>query len=386
MLLLTDSKFPDARTSIFTAMTQLAHEYDAINLSQGFPDFEPAAELIERVTYYLKSGKNQYPLMSGVLELRQAITNQLARDGINSDPETEITITSGATEALFCAIQAVVHPSDEVVIFDPGYDCYAPAVELAGGRVIRLALTLPHYQIDFAALAAVLNEKTRLVIINSPHNPTGSLITHEHLDQLAHVIRDYDCYVLSDEVYERITFDNAPHASVLAHPQLAARSFAVFSFGKTYHVTGWKVGYCVAPPELTAEIRKIHQFNTFTTVTPMQWALADFICEQPGYGAQLSSFYEQKRDHFRALMAASRFNLLPCHGTYFQLADYRDLPPDLSDMDDMEFARWLTIEKGVAVIPLSPFYKDPPDARIVRFCFAKQDETLQQAAEILCEI
>ncbi len=386
MLLLTDSKFPDARTSIFTAMTQLAHEYDAINLSQGFPDFEPAAELIERVTYYLKSGKNQYPLMSGVLELRQAITNQLARDGINSDPETEITITSGATEALFCAIQAVVYPSDEVVIFDPGYDCYAPAVELAGGRVIRLALTLPHYQIDFDALAAVLSEKTRLVIINSPHNPTGSLITHEHLDQLAHVIRDYDCYVLSDEVYERITFDNAPHASVLAHPQLAARSFAVFSFGKTYHVTGWKVGYCVAPPELTAEIRKIHQFNTFTTVTPMQWALADFICEQPGYGAQLSSFYEQKRDHFRALMAASRFNLLPCHGTYFQLADYRDLPPDLSDMDDMEFARWLTIEKGVAVIPLSPFYKDPPDARIVRFCFAKQDETLEQAAEILCEI
>lgn len=379
-----DSKLPDIGTTIFTVMSGLAQEHDAINLSQGFPDFEPAEALLDRVTHYLKSGKNQYPPMIGVLELRRAIAEKLRRlSGVETDPDTGITITSGATEALFCAIHAVVRAGDEVIVFDPAYDSYAPAVSLAGGKTVHLTLTLPDYRIDWAALEAALNEKTRLIIINSPHNPTATILTASDLDQLAQSIRDYDCYVLSDEVYEHIIFDRQPHAGVLAHPQLAPRSFAVFSFGKTYHATGWKIGYCVAPAQLTAEFRKVHQFNTFTTVAPMQWALADFIREQPGHGAQLSSFYQQKRDLFGSLMADTRFNLLPCRGTYFQLADYSALAPHLSDLNDMAFARRLTANYGVAVIPLSAFYRMPPDARIIRFCFAKQDQTLKRAAEIL---
>ena len=382
-----DSKLPGVGSTIFTVMSQLAQQHDAINLSQGFPDFEPAEALLDRVTHYLKSGKNQYPPMIGVPELRRAIAEKLRLvSDIETDPDTDVTITSGATEALFCAIHSVVRAGDEVIVFDPAYDCYAPAVSLAGGKTVHLALTLPDYRIDWSALEAALNPNTRLIIINSPHNPTGTILTGDDLNQLAETIHAHDCYVLSDEVYEHIIFDGESHASVLAHPQLAARSFAVFSFGKTYHATGWKIGYCVAPQKLTAEFRKVHQFNTFTTVTPMQWALADFIRERPDYYAQLSSFYQQKRDRFRSLMADSRFHLLPCHGTYFQLAEYPALLPDagdLNDMDDMTFARHLTVENGVAVIPVSAFYQTPPDARIIRFCFAKQDQTLERAAEIL---
>ena len=389
-----DSKLPEVGTTIFTVMSGLAEAHDAINLSQGFPDFEPAEALLDRVTHYLKSGKNQYPPMAGVLELRRSIADKLRLvGGVEVDPETEITVTSGATEALFCAIHAVVRPGDEVIVFDPAYDSYGPAVALAGGKTVHLALTLPHYRIDWAALEAALNPKTRLIIINSPHNPSGTILTVDDLDRLSKSIGDHDCYVLSDEVYEHIIFDGETHASVLAHPQLAPRSFAVFSFGKTYHATGWKIGYCISPQKLTAEFRKVHQFNTFTTVAPMQWALADFIREQPGYYARLSSFYQQKRDLFGSLMADSRFKLLPCRGTYFQLADYGALLPDIGplnamsdDMADMAFSRWLTSEKGIAVIPLSPFYHDPPKAPIIRFCFAKQDQTLKQAAEILCGI
>ena len=379
-----DSKLPDVGTTIFAVMSGLAEEHDAINLSQGFPDFEPDEALLDRVTHYLKAGKNQYPPMTGVPELRRAIAGKLRLTaGVEVNPDSEITITSGATEALFCAIHALVRPGDEVIVFDPAYDSYAPAVSLAGGKTVHVALTLPHYRIDWAALEAALNPKTRLIIINTPHNPTGAILTGDDLDQLAKSIRAHDCYVLSDEVYEHIIFDGEPHAGVLAHPQLAPRSFAVFSFGKTYHATGWKIGYCVAPQNLTAEFRKVHQFNTFTTVAPMQWALADFIREQPDYYARLSSFYQQKRDRFASLMADSRFNLLPCRGTYFQLADYNALSPHLAALDDMAFARRLTIDHGVAVIPLSPFYQTPPDARIVRFCFAKQDQTLERAAGVL---
>ncbi len=377
------SKLPELGTTIFTVMSGLAQAHGAINLSQGFPDFEPPEALIDRVTHYLKSGKNQYPPMTGVPELRRAIADKIhSAAGVEIDPERGITITSGATEALFCAIHAVVRAGDEVIVFDPAYDSYAPAVALAGGKTVHLALTPPHYRIDWGALEAALNRNTRLVIINSPHNPTGAILTRDDLDQLSRVLASRDCFVLSDEVYEHIIFDGETHAGVLAHPQLAARSFAVFSFGKTYHATGWKIGYCVAPEPLTAEFRKIHQFNTFTTVAPMQWALADFVRDQPEHHARLSAFYQQKRDLFATLLAPSRFRLLPSRGTYFQLADYRAI----SDLDDMAFARWLTAEKGVAAIPLSPFHHSPPNTRIARFCFAKQDQTLEQAAEILCAV
>ena len=378
-----NSKLPATGTTIFSVMSQLAQAHDALNLSQGFPDFEPPEALLERVTHYLKSGKNQYPPMIGVAELRQAIAAKIERtSGVNLDFDADITITGGATEALFCAIHAVVHPGDEVIVFDPAYDSYAPAVSLAGGKTVHLALTLPDYRIDWRAFQAALNPRTRLVIINTPHNPTGGILTRDDLDQLAALLRAHDCYVLSDEVYEHIIFDGQTHAGVLAHPQLAPRSFAAFSFGKTYHATGWKIGYCIAPPHLTAEFRKIHQYNTFATVAPMQWALADFVRDHPEQYAGLSDFYQQKRDHFAALMTQARFRLLPSAGTYFQLADYSAI----SNQDDMTFTHQLTTEKGVAAIPLSPFYQTPPETRIIRFCFAKQDETLEKAAGVLCGV
>ncbi len=380
MSLTVQSKLPNVGTTIFTVMSKMAQDYGAINLSQGFPDFEPDARLLERVTHYLGDGKNQYPPMIGIPELRQAIADKYATTtGTVVNPDTQITITSGATEALMCSIQAVVSEGDEVIVMDPCYDSYEPAVELAGGKAIHIPLTLPHYRIDWQQLKDSLTDKTRLVIINSPHNPTATTLSAADLDQLAEVIRPYDCYVLSDEVYEHIVFDGNQHASVVNHPELSSRSFAVFSFGKTYHATGWKIGYCIAPEELTVEFRKIHQFNTFTTVTPMQWALADFMRDAPENYLGLSAFYEEKRDYFREQIAPSRFKLLPSAGTYFQLADYSEI----SDLTDTEFANWMTQEKGVAVIPLSPFYQKPPDTRIIRFCFAKQNPTLKQAAEII---
>ncbi len=378
-----NSKLPATGTTIFSVMSQLAQAHDALNLSQGFPDFEPPEALLERVTHYLKSGKNQYPPMIGVAELRQAIAAKIERtSGVSLDFDADITITGGATEALFCAIHAVVHPGDEVIVFDPAYDSYAPAVSLAGGKTVHLALTLPDYRIDWRAFQAALNPRTRLVIINTPHNPTGGILTRDDLDQLAALTAAHDCYVLSDEVYEHIIFDGQTHAGVLAHPQLAPRSFAAFSFGKTYHATGWKIGYCIAPPHLTAEFRKIHQYNTFATVAPMQWALADFVRDHPEQYAGLSDFYQQKRDHFATLMTQARFRLLPSAGTYFQLADYSAI----SNQDDMTFTHHLTTHHGLAAIPLSPFYQTPPETRIIRFCFAKQDETLEKAAGVLCGV
>jgi len=380
MLRKLNSKLPDAGTTIFTVMSKMAQDYGAINLSQGFPDFEPDEGLISRVEYYLRNGRNQYPPMTGIPELRAAISRKLKTNSqVEIDSESEITITSGATEALFCAIHCVVRPGDEVIVFDPAYDSYEPAVTLAGGKTIHIPMTLPDYRIDWQAVQQKLNSNTRLIIINSPHNPSASVLQREDLDNLAEAIRPLNCFVLSDEVYEHIIFDGREHASVLTHDELRNRSMAVFSFGKTYHVTGWKIGYCIASAGLTTEFRKIHQFNVFTTPTPMQWAIADFLESNPQNYQQLGVFYQQKRDRFCKMIEGSRFKLLPSAGTYFQLADYSRI----SDKTDTGFANWMTQEKGVAVIPLSPFYKEPPDSKMIRFCFAKQDATLQQAADII---
>ena len=364
-------------------MSALAAEHGAINLSQGFPDFEPDEKLVARVSHHLKSGKNQYPPMVGVTKLREAISEKLfLTQQLRIDPESDITITSGATEALFNVIQAVVRPSDEVIVFDPAYDSYEPAVTLAGGKTIHVPLTPTDFSIDWHALENSLNNKTRLLIINSPHNPSGSILVEKDLQKLAEIIRPYCCYVLSDEVYEHIVFDGQTHASVLNNEELREKAFAVFSFGKTYHATGWKIGYCIAATNLTHEFRKIHQYNTFSTITPIQWALADFVGKYPQHYLDLSGFYQRKRDLFISLIEASRFSLIPSRGTYFQLADYSAI----SDLDDLAFAIQLTRQHGVAVIPLSPFYQQAPENKVIRFCFAKRDNTLKQAAEILCRI
>jgi methionine aminotransferase len=372
-----ESKLPDIGTTIFTIMSRLAEESRAINLSQGFPDFQPPRDLLERVSYHLQSGHNQYAPMAGVESLREAIAAKLARlYGVRTDPDAEVTVTSGATEALFCAVQAVVRPGDEAIVFDPAYDSYEPAVRLAGGTCIHIPLTPPSFGLDWERLESSLSQKTRLVVINSPNNPTGTLIGPDDLDRLATLLRPYRCYVLSDEVYEHIVFDGARHSTALAHDELAERTFAVFSFGKTYHATGWKIGYCVAPAPLTTEFRRVHQFVTFASATPLQYALADCLNEHPEHYLGLAAFYQEKRDLFRRLLADTRFVALACHGTYFQLADFSAI----SDREDREFARWLTTEHGVAVIPVSVFYHSSPPAGLVRFCFAKESETLTAAA------
>ncbi len=317
-------KLPGAGTTIFTTMSQLAEQHDAINLSQGFPDFQPPPRLVELLERYLRAGRNQYAPMPGAVELRTAIAEKIERClDVRVDPDTEITVTPGATEALFCAIQALVGPGDEVVVLDPAYDSYEPAIRLAGGRAVHVPLAPPEFRVDWEALAAVIGARTRLVVLNTPHNPTGSISSRADLDRLAELIRPLECRVLSDEVYEHIVFDGADHASVLAHAELAPRSVAVYSFGKTYHATGWKIGYCVAPADVGAEIRRIHQYVTFAAFAPVQYALADYLREEPGHYEALPSFYERKRDHFAGLLAESRFELLPCRGTYFQVLQRR---------------------------------------------------------------
>ena len=378
-----DSKLPGVGTTIFTVMSRLAEDCGAINLSQGFPDFQPPGELLELVSHHLRAGRNQYPPMIGVASLRREIAGKLANlYGVQSDPDTEITVTSGATEALFCAIHAIVRAGDEVIVFDPAYDSYDPAIRLAGGIPVHIPLLAPGFEPDWERFRSSLNQRTRLVIVNTPHNPTGAVLTEEDLGRLADLIAPYRTYVLSDEVYEHIVFDGRRHASVLASDALAPRSFAVFSFGKTYHATGWKVGYCAAPEALTAEFRRVHQFNTFTTTTPLQYALADYMAQCPGHYLGLPDFYQQKRDLFLQLMEPSRLRLTPSAGTYFQLADYSDI----SDLPDAEMARWLTKEHGVAVIPVSAFYEVPPKTRFIRFCFAKESATLTEAAERLSNL
>lgn len=378
------SKLPDIGTTIFTVMSKMAADNGAINLSQGFPDFDCPDRLRELVAQHLNGRKNQYPPMAGILPLREEIAAKVhTLYGAQVCPENEVTVTSGATEAIFDAIQATVGRGDEVILFDPAYDCYDPAIRLAGAVPVRLPLTSPAYEIDFEALASAITPRTRMVMINSPHNPCGSVLTREALDKLAATIRGHDIVVLSDEVYEHMVFEGQGHASVLGHDELRDKSFAVFSFGKTYHATGWKLAYCIAPAGFTAEFRKVHQFVTFTSVSFLQYALADYMRECPQHANELSSFYQAKRDRFCELLAPSRFRFTPSAGTYFQLADYSAL----SDEDDMSFVTRLTREHGVAAIPLSPFFASPqPESRIIRFCFCKEDATLAAAAERLCAL
>lgn len=377
------SKLPTVGTTIFTVMSQLAEQHRAVNLSQGFPDFQPPAGLLDLVQRGVSGRHHQYAPMPGSVALRMAIAEKLAAlYGVATEPLAEITVTSGATESIFCAIQAVVQRDDEVVVFDPCYDSYEPSITLAGGRTVHVPLALPDFTIDWQRLAETLNARTRLVIVNSPHNPSGSLLQEADFDRLAELLRPFDCYVLSDEVYEHVVFDGARHATVLAQPELRERSFAVFSFGKTYHATGWKLGYCVAPPHLSAELRRVHQFVTFSSTSSLQQALAEFMTAHPEHHLQLSTFYQERRDYFAARLAATKFRARRSAGTYFQLADYTAV----SSLPDVEFARWLTREHGVAVIPVSVFYREPPDVRLVRFCFAKENATLDTAAERLSRL
>ena len=379
------SKLPNVGTTIFTTMSQLAAETGALNLSQGFPDFNGPQGLLDAVGKHIALGHNQYAPMTGLPVLRQQVAAKIARSyGATVNADTEVTITPGATEAIFCAIQAVIRQGDEVIVFDPSYDSYEPSVELAGGRCVHVQLSLGGFALDFEKIEAALSPRTRMIVLNSPHNPTGALISRAELDQLAELIRDRDIYLVSDEVYEHLVFDGVSHVSVLAHEELYQRAFVVSSFGKTYHVTGWKTGYVVAPPALTAELRKVHQYVNFCGVTPLQYALADFMAEHPEHVDELPAFYQAKRDLFCDLLALSRFSFTPVTGTYFQLVDYSQIRPDL---DDVAMSLWMTREHGVATIPVSVFYQTPPQGqRLVRLCFAKREETLQQAAEKLCVI
>ncbi|MCY1396447.1 Methionine aminotransferase [compost metagenome] len=379
------SKLPNVGTTIFTRMSALANETGALNLSQGFPDFAAPQALCDAVGRHIGAGHNQYSPMAGLPVLRGQVAAKIARSyGVKVDADSEVTITPGATEAIFCAIQAVIHPGDEVIVFDPAYDSYEPSVELAGGRCVHVQLCPDDFAIDWQKLTDALSPRTRMIILNSPHNPSGALISRAELEQLAKLIADRDIYLISDEVYEHLVFDGVPHASVLAHEALYQRAFVVSSFGKTYHVTGWKTGYVVAPPALTAELRKVHQYVNFCGVTPLQWALADFMAAHPEHVEELPAFYQAKRDLFCDLLAASRFTFARTPGTYFQMVDYSAIRPDLNDV---EMSLWLTREHGVATIPISVFYQQPIyEQRLVRLCFAKREETLRQAAEKLCAI
>ncbi|HEX2569476.1 MAG TPA: pyridoxal phosphate-dependent aminotransferase [Polyangia bacterium] len=378
-----ESKLPKVGTTIFTVMSQLATEHKAVNLGQGFPDFDGPPALREALARHMAEGKNQYAPMTGVPRLREQIALKTERlYGRKVDVDREITVTSGATEALFAAIAAVVRPGDEVIVLDPCYDSYEPAIELQGARAVHVPLCPPAFGVDWQRVRDAITPRTRLLIINSPHNPTGAVLEASDLATLADIVRNTGILVLSDEVYEHIIFDGRLHESVLRHPELAERSFVVSSFGKTYHCTGWKIGYCVAPAALSVEFRKVHQFLTFCTFNPGQWAFADILEQDPRHYLELGAFYQKKRDRFRELLAGSRFELLQVAGAYFQLADYSAI----SDRDDLSFCRSLTEEVGVAAIPVSAFYERPPDMRLIRFCFAKSDETLTRAAARLCGV
>jgi methionine aminotransferase len=377
-----ESKLPRVGTTIFTVMSRLAEQTGALNLGQGFPDFEPPALFSEALQRHVKAGKNQYAPMAGVPRLLQQISKKLRRDyGANIEPEACITVTDGATEGLFDTITTVVRPGDEVIVFDPCYDSYEPAVLLQGGHVIHLPLNA-EYRIDWQRLASAIGPRTRLIVLNFPHNPSGAVLQPGDLETLAQLLRNSSVFLLSDEVYEHIVYDGRQHQSLLRSPELCERSFVVGSFGKAYHATGWKVGWVVAPAALTSELRKVHQFVTFSTSTAAQYAFADVLEQQPELLRELPNFYQEKRDRFRRLLAPSQFRLLPVAGTYFQLADYSALSRD----PDLEFARRLAVEVGVAAIPISPFYDRQPEQHIIRFCFAKNDSTLEHAATRLCEL
>lgn len=381
------SKLPDVGTTIFTVMSQLAAETGAINLSQGFPSFEPPADLVERINWHLHNGANQYAPMTGIPALREAIAAKTLRlQGRELDVDTEITICTGATEGLFSAITAIVRRGDEVIILDPAYDSYEPAIHLAGGIARHVPLMIDDNGHDFHPDWQKLNDavcgKTRLIILNFPHNPTGAVLTDDDLDRLADLVRDTDCFLLSDEVYEHIVFDGEPHHSLLSHDELWERSVVISSFGKTLHATGWKLGYCAAPPELSTEFRKVHQFTTFAVSTPMQYGVADFLKSNPEFCDELPAFYQGKRDRFCDLLSDSRFRLRPTRSTFFQVLDYGEI----SDESDEILAKRWTRELGVASIPLSVFCESPFTGTRLRFCFAKDDATLEQAAARMCAL
>ncbi|MGR4049177.1 pyridoxal phosphate-dependent aminotransferase [Kosakonia cowanii] len=381
--LIPESKLPALGTTIFTQMSALAQQHQAINLSQGFPDFDGPRYLQERLAYHVAQGANQYAPMTGVQPLREAIAEKTAAlYGHQPDVNSDITVTAGATEALYAAITALVREGDEVICFDPSYDSYAPAVELSGGVLKRIALQPPHFRVDWQAFAAQLSDRTRLVIVNTPHNPSATVWQEADFAALWQAIAEREIYVLSDEVYEHICFAEGGHASVLKHPQLRERAVAVSSFGKTYHMTGWKVGYCIAPAAISAELRKVHQYLTFSVNTPAQLALADMLRAEPQHYRELPDFYRARRDVLVNALRESKLEILPCEGTYFLLADYSAI----SDLDDVAFCQWLTKEVGVAAIPLSVFCADPFPHKLIRLCFAKQESTLLAAAERLCTL
>ncbi|MBU2178240.1 MAG: aminotransferase class I/II-fold pyridoxal phosphate-dependent enzyme [Gammaproteobacteria bacterium] len=374
------SKLPWVGTTIFTQMSQLAAEHQAINLSQGFPDFSASPLLLDEIQRQIFAGNNQYAPMTGVAVLRQQIAALTARCyGRQIDADTEVTVTSGATEALFVAIQAVVRPGDEVIVFDPAYDSYQPAVELAGGKTIHIQLAAPEYHIDWQAVNRRVTEQTRLIIVNSPHNPTGMVFSAADWQALADLVQRHGLFCISDEVYEHIVFDHANRLSAHQQAALLDRTFVISSFGKTFHVTGWKLGYCIAPANLSLEFRKIHQYVTFSSFTPAQFAIAKVLEHEPQLVVDLADFYQEKRDLFAHLLQPSALRLLPCQGTYFQLVDYSAV----STLNDVEFCHWLTKQHGVAAIPMSVFSRQEQDSKIVRLCFAKQQATLEQAAERL---
>ncbi len=378
------TKLPRVGTTIFTVMSQLAAEHGAINLGQGFPDFPVPQRLVDELDRAMRAGHNQYAPMTGIPALRRAVAGKTRRVyGVPVDPDSEITITSGATEAIFNAIHAVVRAGEEVIVLDPCYDCYEPAIELAGARAVHIPLDPATFAPDWQRVRDAIGPKTRMLMINSPHNPSGAMLGDADMNTISELLRDTGIWLLSDEVYEHIVFDGAAHASALRYPELRERAFVISSFGKTYHCTGWKVGYCIAPPALSNEFRKVHQYNVFCTFHPAQHAFAAMIEAEPEHYEQLGAFYQAKRDRFREQLLGTRLVPLPVPGGYFQLVDYSAV----SGLDDLEFCRWLTIEHGVTAIPLSPFYDTPPAGqRLARLCFAKNEATLDAAIERLLRL
>ena len=380
--MIVSSKLPGVGTTIFTVMSALAQEHGAINLAQGFPDFPSSQRLNELVAHYMRQGYNQYAPMAGVPILRQRIAEKIdGLYGVKIDPDQEITITCGATEGIFTAIGALVSPGDEVIIFEPAYDSYRPSIELFGGVTKSFELSAPDYTIDWDRLMRLISMKTRMIIINTPQNPIGKILKPADMQALEKLVSSNDIIILSDEVYEHMVYDGHEHQSILRYPALRERAVAVYSFGKTFHNTGWRIGYCVAPPALTAEFRKVHQFNVFSINTPMQYALADFL-EDPHEYLGLGTFFTHKRDFFLDAIEGSLFRPLLSEGSYFQLCDYSQI----STEPDVDFCRRLTMEYGVAAIPVSVFYHSKRDEKIIRFCFAKKEETLERAAKLLREI
>jgi len=375
--MLPQTKLPQIGTTIFTVVSQWAQEHGAINLGQGFPDFSAPQRLLDETAQALFAGKNQYAPMMGIATLREAVAEKIQVSyGAAVDADEEITITSGATEAIFNAIHALVHAGEEVIVLDPAYDCYVPAIELAGARAVHVHLEEPDFSVNWLKVKAAITSRTRMLIINSPHNPCGSVLSTEDMRTLSELLHGTGIYLLSDEVYEHIMYDGVAHQSVLMWPELRERAVVVSSFGKTYHCTGWKIGYAIAPPALTHEFRKIHQYNTFCSFGPAQYGFAAMLRQEPEHHQTLGAFYQQKRDHFREQLQQTRLKLRPVAGGYFQLVDYSAI----SDLSDYDFVRWLTVEKGVAAIPMSAFYAHaPPQQRLIRLCFAKNQTTIDTA-------